>query len=349
MALHASIRTLTLVSTTVALAACGAASSSNSNSHSPAASKPAPLQGGVEYLDSSRKLNAELEPMFSDLQTKTDSADYDAAAADVRQIRTAIYNWDLKVRKLTIAQSARQKFNELLEADRDDIAALDEWGQSTNRYDFLAGQQKENTTGNAASQASAAVLEALDAQTLKPTRHMTPGGLPSVVKPSDSTEFPQQSTARFHISPEGANQTRWAATARQLSLSTERVEADVSVDGNVEPGLLCLTSGSGSTPGASYSFTVSPARQAFVVQRIDGPSQYTVLYKGDSSAIKSGDAMNHLRVDCMDGYLTFSVNSKAIFQTYDTAETAGNAGVTAISADETGGVATYENFAIEGR
>jgi hypothetical protein len=357
---------LASVAVAVTAAACGSSSTAHSPSPS-AAPQSGPLQGGVEYLRISRQLNAQVNPLFDDIARQMSSANPDITAADddARKIRTAFYNWDLSVRAIKFDRSVVQLVNRELQDDSNDIAAFDAWAQATTADAFNAGRQHEQETGSIASKDSAALEEALDVQTLHPTRHMAPKSLRTVVKPSDKEVFADESGAQFTaknitegngsfvdpvgsyvITIQGTNFGDTEDTVQQLSLSTQRVEVDVSPRGAVEPGVVCLAGGSGNTSGPHYEFGINRSG-TFIVQLVMG-SNSTVFYTGNTDAISLSTGIYHLEADCVNGYLTFIINNRPVFQTYDNTLTSGNAGIANVSVSSGGGSAAFQNFSLKG-
>lgn len=348
-----------------AIAACGKGTPTASPTviarPSASAASSGPLLGGAAFIASFRKLNGLILPMYGDAAAAAQRGDFTLATSDVRDIRAGIYAWDAQVRKITFDPSIATQVNAVLSANIKDIAAFDTWGIATTASEYQAGFQQEATTGAAAFTADLALEQTLDVETATPTAHMTAGSLRVAVASDTGGVFASDSGANFtaayqagggYVISSQANGQAGLENANSrtpLALSQERVEADVTVTNSVEPGLLCLTGGNGTTVSAYYAFGIDVTNQQAVVQyfppanHFDGWSEANI----PAPSVKTS-GINHLRLDCVDHYLTFFVNGTAVLQTYDPSLTSGSAGVYAVGTGPAGGSATFSHFTIRG-
>lgn len=128
------------------------------------------------------------------------------------------------------------------------------------------------------------------------------------------------------------------------------VEADVrlaSGPSNVLVGLFCRAAASETALNTAYEFFIRADGQFAILKRTSATFHDVVKSGGDSKAVRTGNATNHLRADCSGDALALWVNGERLLTTTDRAFTAGQVGMGVTTQPDHGQADVYfDNFAV---
>ena len=92
-------------------------------------------------------------------------------------------------------------------------------------------------------------------------------------------------------------------------------------------GILCRGEANEQTVQKAYVFAIRTDGFYAILKRTSPTFWDAIAYGKESKAIKSGNAVNHLRADCSGGTLTLYVNGEKLLEKTDDAFKAGQVGV----------------------
>jgi phosphoribosyl-AMP cyclohydrolase len=107
------------------------------------------------------------------------------------------------------------------------------------------------------------------------------------------------------------------------------VEADVRLaagPSNGVFGILCRAEADAETLHKAYVFAIRADGFYAILKRTSASFWDAIAYGKESKAIKSGNAVNHLRADCSGDTLTFYVNGEKLLEKKDAAFKTGGVG-----------------------
>jgi len=91
-------------------------------------------------------------------------------------------------------------------------------------------------------------------------------------------------------------------------------------------GILCRAEATQQTVQKAYVFAIRTDGFYAILKRTSPTFWDAIAYGKESKAIKSGNAVNHLRADCFGGTLTLYVNGEKLLEKTDAAFKAGQVG-----------------------
>ena len=92
-------------------------------------------------------------------------------------------------------------------------------------------------------------------------------------------------------------------------------------------GILCRAAADESTASQAYVFAIRSDGVAAIMKRTSPTFWDAIVFAKQSTAIKNGNASNHLRADCSGNKLTFYVNGEKVLETTDKDFKSGQVGV----------------------
>jgi hypothetical protein len=92
-------------------------------------------------------------------------------------------------------------------------------------------------------------------------------------------------------------------------------------------GILCRSEANEQTVEKAYVFAIRSDGFYAILKRTSPTFWDAIAYGKESKAIKSGNAVNHLRADCSGGNLTLYVNGEKLLEKSDAAFQAGQVGL----------------------
>jgi 3-keto-disaccharide hydrolase len=92
-------------------------------------------------------------------------------------------------------------------------------------------------------------------------------------------------------------------------------------------GILCRSEANEQTVEKAYVFAIRSDGFYAILKRTSPTFWDAIAYGKESKAIKSGNAVNHLRADCSGGTLTLYVNGEKLLEKSDAAFKAGQVGL----------------------
>jgi len=151
----------------------------------------------------------------------------------------------------------------------------------------------------------------------------------------------------YRILVKGSHVNYFATPGR--SFNDTRVEVDaVKIDGpdDNRAGIICRMSQAGDS--ARYYFFIITNSGYYAVGRAEGGQGFLLGQSAlaQSSAIKTGLSINHLRADCIGSTLSFYINGFLVSQVSDNALTGGEAGLMAGTFDQTQVDMIFDEFVV---
>ena len=92
-------------------------------------------------------------------------------------------------------------------------------------------------------------------------------------------------------------------------------------------GILCRAAADESTASKAYVFAIRSDGVSAIMKRTSPAFWDAIVFAKPSTAIKKGNASNHLRADCSGNTLTFYVNGEKLLETTDKDFRSGQVGV----------------------
>jgi len=134
------------------------------------------------------------------------------------------------------------------------------------------------------------------------------------------------------------------------SFSNCSVEVDVRLaagPSNGVFGILCRGEANQQTVQKAYVFAIRTDGFYAILKRTSPTSWDAIAYGKESKAIKSGNAVNHLRADCSGTTLTLYVNGEKLLEKTDAAFKAGQVGLAVTSQPKSDPVdVRFDNFVV---
>jgi hypothetical protein len=131
-----------------------------------------------------------------------------------------------------------------------------------------------------------------------------------------------------------------------LSFTDVSIEVDAQKIGGPEDndfGLICRY-----TDESNFYFFLATSDGYYAIGK-NGANGQTLLgsdFFEQTDQVRSGNAVNHLRADCVDSTLTFYINGTQVSQVSDTEHISGDVGLMAGTFDEPGTDILFDNFVV---
>lgn len=298
-----------------------------------AASSTGPLAGGVKFLEAYQLLNTAYGQVGSSINDPAGTLTVVVPA--VGRLRDAQVAFDSSVGRLPFPNSVRHDVQAMLTADKAATAALNAAAAVTTADALQPALTLVGSTGHAADVAEVKVGGMLDVVTDRPTKHLAPKGMPTVIANLDAQPIAVETLsggASASYGPSGYVQAaangfvaERSVTDLQLANTSVLTRTVISGTGSASAALICRSTAAGTAGGQEYMLGASVDGTLFI-EYIDplGGSRY--LFTGSSNAAKSGASMD-LRADCIGPYLTLYLNGKPQIQVYDSQLSRGNVGL----------------------
>lgn len=149
----------------------------------------------------------------------------------------------------------------------------------------------------------------------------------------------------FHISVYSANWEAWTYSNRFTDLADLVIEAEaqrVEGSGNNDYGLLTRLTEAGD---GFYLFAISTDGHYSVQINQDDEWKFLVPWS-TSDAVRVGNVVNHLRVECQGTQLRFIVNGRVLAEVKDATYAAGDVGLAAGTFDQTPISVVFDNVRV---
>jgi 3-keto-disaccharide hydrolase len=112
-------------------------------------------------------------------------------------------------------------------------------------------------------------------------------------------------------------------------------------------GILCRSEANEQTVEKAYVFAIRSDGFYAILKRTSPTFWDAIAYGKESKAIKSGNAVNHLRADCSGGTLTLYVNGEKLLEKSDAAFKAGQVGLAVTTQPKSEPVdVRFDNFVV---
>ncbi len=162
----------------------------------------------------------------------------------------------------------------------------------------------------------------------------------------DDTGTTDYANNAFQIMINEDSTYRWTNPG-DLSFKDVHIEVDASKAGGPDEndfGIICRYKDGENF----YFFTISNMGDYAINKLKDGQESFIGMddYQFDDTNIRTGDAANHIRADCVGSTLTLYVNGQQLIQVQDTDFTEGNVGLIAGSRNTAGVNINFDNFSV---
>ncbi len=170
------------------------------------------------------------------------------------------------------------------------------------------------------------------------------GGWNSVSEDKGVTDYANGS---YRIFVNTANYYLWSTPDNVSNLKDTHVEVDVTLTAGPQAndlGIICRY-----TDENNFYFFIIGTDGYYAVAEIKNGEENLIgmeKFQYDDTAIKSGNATNHLRADCVGDKLTLYVNGKSLVEVQNTDFTEGKVGLIAGTYDDAGTDASFDNFVV---
>jgi hypothetical protein len=118
------------------IAEISSAAAASPSAASTSTTSSAPNTSRLALEVAARKYNSDSQRFVKRVRADAGAKDLAAGKADTSQFRDAVFSFDSQVRKISPADSARDEYNSLLEANRTTIADLDAIGSAPTPSEF---------------------------------------------------------------------------------------------------------------------------------------------------------------------------------------------------------------------
>lgn len=160
---------------------------------------------------------------------------------------------------------------------------------------------------------------------------------------TETTRTTGYADSAYRITVNEINSDVWANPGKQ-SFTDTRIEVDATKSAGPDDndfGLICRYI---DTDRFYYGVISSDGYYAIMKMAADGGSPLGSDKMAESDLINTGEATNHIRLDCIGSVLTLYINGTLVDQQVDTEFTAGNAGLLAGTFSEPGTDILFDNF-----
>jgi hypothetical protein len=114
-------------------------------------------------------------------------------------------------------------------------------------------------------------------------------------------------------------------------------------------GILCRAEATQQTVQKAYVFAIRTDGFYAILKRTSPTFWDAIAYGKEAKAIKSGDAVNHLRADCSGGILSLYVNGEKLLEKTDAAFKAGQVGLAVTTQPKSEPLdVRFDNFVVRG-
>ncbi len=170
------------------------------------------------------------------------------------------------------------------------------------------------------------------------------GGWNSVSEDKGITDY---ASGAYRIFVNTANYYLWSTPDNAGKLKDSRVEVDVTLTAGPEAndlGIICRY-----TDENNFYFFIVGTDGYYAIAEIKNGEESLIgmeKFQYDNVSIKSGNATNHLRADCVGDQLSLSVNGKSLVTVQNSDFTEGKVGLIAGTYDDAGTDASFDNFVV---